>query len=169
MPLSNAHHGGPGEPFDLRARIEAELRARIEDAVDNACLAAMVDARASSGAPPPAAESTGDRQEYMARVLAFLQRLRLEILPGLGDEQRRRLGPAILEPETAGVEAAVSVQVLLAKELPDYWQRFEAVRLGSPDVTVERPPGASGQRQATSHGPSGREPRSLLDRLLRRG
>jgi hypothetical protein len=169
MPLGNAHHGGPREPFNLRARIETELRARIEDAVDNACLAAMVSAREASETAPPAVDSVRDRQEFMARVLAFLEMLRIEIVPGLSDEQRRRLGDEILKPQTASVEAAVSVQVSLAKELPDYWQRFEAVRLGRPSVGITGLGESANERPVHADAPSGRESRSLLDRLLRRG
>jgi hypothetical protein len=153
MPLGNVHHGGEREPFDLAGRIDGELRARIEDAVDHACLAAMVKNREARGEAAPASDNPRDRQEYMARVSAFLEVLRVEITGGLGDEQRQRLGHAVLRPRADDVEAAIAVQVSLAKVLPDYWQRFEAVRLGpGADVDVSR-----------------REPRTLRDRLLGRG
>jgi hypothetical protein len=152
MPLGNVHHGGDREPFDLGRRIDAELRTRIEDAVDHVCLASMVNARQARGEAAPVPDNPHDRQEYMARVGAFLERLRAEIMRGLAQEERERLGPA-LERQADEIDAAIAIQVSLAKALPDYWQRFDAVRLGpGADLDVSRG-----------------EPRSLLDRLLGRG
>src|SRR5262249_21318972 len=160
MPFLNRHHGG-NEPFDLAARIDAELRARIEDAVDFACLNAMVSAREGAGASPPAAENPRDRDEYVARVAAFLDLLRDELTTQLSDEQRRRLG-GVLSAEARGVEAALRAQVALAKELPDYWQRFEVIRQrGLTGVAPWRGESAV----ASSRG----ERRRLLDWLLGRG
>ena len=150
MPFVNAHHGGH-EPFDLPARIDAELRTRIEDAVDFVCLDAMVTAREARGAPPPAADDARDREEYLARVAAFLDLLREELVSQLTDEQRRRLGRG-LASDAGGLDAALTVQVALAKELPDYWQRFDAIRLRAPADAA----------------PSRGERRRLLDWLLRR-
>lgn len=162
MPFANAHHGdGDGERLDLAARIDAELRARIEDAVDCACLDAMVEARCAQGAAPPVADDPRDREEFMARVGAFIERLRVEIVAGLGEEQRRRLGETVLAPPAGDLGWAVSVQAALARELPDYWQRFDAIRLRPP---VE--PSGSGAMSSSPH--SGGERRGLLDRLLRR-
>ncbi|PYM12991.1 MAG: hypothetical protein DMD81_22410 [Candidatus Rokuibacteriota bacterium] len=149
MPFVNRHHGGD-EPFDLSARIDAELRSRIEDAVDFVCLDAMVHAREATGARPPAADDPRDREEYLARVVAFLELLRVELAGQLTPEQRRRLGNA-LSTDARNVDAALRAQVALAKELPDYWQRFDAIR--------KRPGDAA---------PSGGESRRLLDWLLGR-
>ena len=154
MPFTNAHHGGAREPSDLSARIDAELRTRIEDAVDFACLDAMVRARAARGAPPPVADDPGDREEYTARVAAFLDELANDLIAGLSDEQRGRLGPTARND----VAAALGVQISLAKILPDYWQRFDAVRLRVADNAV----GASASRA------SGGQRRGLLDWLLGR-
>lgn len=173
MPYTNAYHGpGDREPVGLAARIDAELRARIEDAVDYACLDTMVAARRAQNARPPVADDPADREEFMARVAAFLERLRIEIARGLDDEQRRRLGASIAASPAGDVPAAIAVQVALAKTLPDYWQRFDAVRRneerpGSPGT----PPSAGGLKGAVSGPPtpSGRrERRGLLDRLLGR-
>ena len=155
MPFVNAHHGGH-EPFDLTARVDAELRTRIEDAVDFVCLDAMVKAREARGAPPPAADDARDREEYLARVAAFLDRLRAELAGQLTDEQRRRLGRTVDTGDLEGpprVDTAVMVQVAFAKELPDYWQRFETIRLRAPSDAP----------------PSRGESRRLLDWLLGRG
>jgi hypothetical protein len=150
VPLSNAHHGGRREPADLASRIEAELRSRIEDAVDMACLDAMVKARQAAGAPPPAVDSPRDREEYTARVRALLERLGAELTRALTPEQRRRLQPAAPGAGGSAEERAMALQVALARALPDYWQRFDDLR----------------QRHAAE--PSGREGRRLVDRLLGR-
>ncbi len=150
MPLANAYHGGEGEPADLRSRIDLELRSRIEEAVDYACLEAMVKARQAAGAPAPVADSTRDRDEFAARVLAFLERLRAHISARLTEEQRRRLGDAIT-PRAGDLATGITAQVSLAREIPDYWQRFEAVRGSAVGST------------------SGGEHRGLLGRLLHRG
>ena len=139
---------GHGGPVDLRTRLDAELRERIEDAVDLVCLDALVRSRRARGLPTPAADSPSDREEFTRSVRDFLERLGAEIPRELPNEQRRKL------PGAAGdVDRLVTVQVTLAKELPDYWQRFEAV-------------GESYAGEATA---SGGERRSLVDRLLGRG
>ena len=151
MPFENAYHGGT-EPFDLAARIDGELRTRIEDALDFACLDAMIEAREAGGELPPAADDAHDREEYLARVTAFLDLLREAFSAQLTEEQRRRLGRTLTSDAT-GIDAGLSVQVALAKELPDYWQRFDDLRLRIP----------------TSSPPSRGESRGLLDWLLGRG
>ena len=153
MPFTNAYHGGDREPADLGARIDAELRARIEDAVDFACLDVMVDARKTRDAPAPAAENVRDREEYTARVASFLEHLRRELIANLSAEQRQRLGGTVVRDAPRDIAAAVDVQIALAKELPDYWQRFDAIRLNA----LSEIGGSRGQR------------RSLLDWLLGRG
>lgn len=128
MPFTNVHHGGEREPQDLAARIEAELRSRIEDAIDYACLDAMVRDRRERGAPPPASDDPRDREEYGRRVSAFLERVRVRLVAGLTGEQRSRLGDRVAAPRSGDVSRALAAQVALAKELPDYWQRFDEIR-----------------------------------------
>jgi hypothetical protein len=149
MPFANLHHGGNEERLSLAARIEVELRARIEDALDYACLDAMVRARQAAGAPAPLADNARDRAEYLSRVSGFMERVRVELAASLSEEQRRRLGTAVSR-HPANVEEALAAQVALAKELPDYWQCFDAIR----------------QRDGALD--SGSERRTLLDWLLGR-
>jgi hypothetical protein len=127
MPFANLHHGGDEDRPSLAVRVEIELRARIEDALDYACLDAMVRARKAEGAPPPLPDNATDRAEYLSRVSAFMERVRAELVPTLTDEQRRRLG-ATVSRRPANVDAALAAQIALAKELPDYWQRLDAIR-----------------------------------------
>jgi hypothetical protein len=141
-----------GEPRDLTARIEAELRARIEDAVDFACLDALVARRRARGLPAPVADSARDREEFALSVRGFLERLRDAITVGLTPEQREKVDTTARSTGDA-TQRLLAVQVALAKELPDYWQRFEASRTSY----VGPEPASGGER------------RSLLSRLLGRG
>src|SRR5438477_10403483 len=69
----------PGAPRDLLSLIDAELRERLEEAVDHACLDAMVSARRTAGEPLPKADDARDREEFTATVRALLERLCDEI------------------------------------------------------------------------------------------
>jgi hypothetical protein len=141
----------PGQPRDLSARIEAELRERIEEAVDLACLDALVKWRRARGLPAPAADSVSDRAEFTQSVRMFLERLQDAIAADLTPEQRRRVDAAAHAPGD-DTQRLLAVQVALARELPDYWQRFEATRI----AYVGAEPNSGGER------------RGLLGRLLRR-
>lgn len=160
MPLSNVHHGddahrGDDARLDLAARIDAELRARIEDAIDYACLDAMVTARAERGAPAPVADDPGDRDEYNHRVSALLEHIRVALVAVLDADQRAKLDAVASLPRPHDVRVALDAQVALAKELPDYWQRFDELR---------RAPGiADGSADS-----GGDKRRGLFDRLLGR-
>ena len=149
----------PDRSHDLDARIEFEVRERLEEAVDYVCLDALVQARRSQGLPPPAADNPDDRRAYTANVLAFLDLLRHELSAELSAEDRGKLPAPTADgdPQTA----LIAVQVALARRLPDYWQRFEAVQaryLASPV-----PPTAD----AETVGSRG-ESRGLLARLFGR-
>ena len=107
----------PGARRDLLSLIDAELRDRLEEAVDHACLDAMVSARKAAGAPLPVADDARDREEFTASVRALLERLRDEI-PAAADEA----------PQGSEEWRLLALQIGRAKALPDYWQRFDAVR-----------------------------------------
>jgi hypothetical protein len=51
---------------DLATRIETEIRERLEEAIDAACLDALVRARQANQLPAPAADSAQDRAEFHA-------------------------------------------------------------------------------------------------------
>ena len=96
----------------------------------------------------------------MSTFLTLLQR---DLTKDLTAEQRDRLGLATAGPSNSQ-DQLVTAQVALARLLPDYWQRFDAVRaqyLG--DAASER--GAA----AAEVDESGREGRGLLARLFGRG
>ena len=138
-------------PADLAARIDRELRERLEEAIEFLCLDALVQRRRALGLPAPAADSARDREEFAAQVRAFLERLGT-LAADLGPEPRRKIETAErgAADETARL---LAVQTVLARELPDYWQRFEAARVA---YTTER-------------AASGGERRGLLGRLFGRG
>ena len=110
MPFRHANRA-----HDLGTRIEHEVRQRLEEAIDFVCLEALVNARRASGGAAPAADNAADRAEYQAHVGAFLRLLSQELL-------------ATDAPPTPGDDAQLLArQVALARTLPDYWQRFEAL------------------------------------------
>ena len=89
----------------------------------------MVQQRRREGLPDPVTESKADRTEFTAGVRAFLERLGVELLPALAADQRRRAAEATTRAGDDVVARLLATQVTLARELPDYWQRFEAVRV----------------------------------------
>ena len=116
-------HPEPRDP--LAVRVDAEVRQRLEEAVDYACLEAMVAARRARGLPPPITDNADDRREFEHGVLAFLSRLERELAPLATSPPRLPRGADESDGETGRL---LAVQVTLAKSLPDYWQRFDTVR-----------------------------------------
>jgi len=145
----------PDRGDDLGARIDWEVRERLEEAIDYVCLEAMVQARRAQDLPPPAADSGPDRDEFAARVRAFLRLLLEEVPAGLPAGER----PPPQRPPRQATDASdeqarlIAAQVSLARALPDYWQRFEALSL----------------RYLAQPGDSGGERPGLLARLFGRG
>lgn len=117
------------EPRDLITRVDAGLRERVGEAVDSACLGLMVESRRARGLPAPAPDSARDRVEFDADVETFLARLGDEIPATLGEAQRQSLAIAAERAGQDRLARLLAVQVALAKLLPDYWQRFETVRV----------------------------------------
>jgi hypothetical protein len=114
----------PNQPADLSARIDAQLRERLEEAVDFVCLGALVQRRRALALPPPSADNTRDREEFTQSVHAFLVELQATIVPGLEEAARRKVAAAEQAPGDE-MQRLLGVHVVLARELPDYWQRFE--------------------------------------------
>jgi hypothetical protein len=141
----------PNQPADLNARIEAQLRERLEEAVDFVCLEALVKRRQALSLAPPSADSVRDREEFTQSVHAFLAELWGAIAPTLSEEQRRKTAAAEQAPGDE-TQRLLGVHVVLARELPDYWQRFE-----------------TGRTVYAEHAGSGSERRGLLGRLFGRG
>jgi hypothetical protein len=139
MPFRHANRA-----HDLVTRIEHEVRERLEEAIDFVCLEALVNTRRASGGPAPVADNAADRADYQAHVAAFLRLLASEL-------RAAELSPA---RAIAGDDAQLLArQVALARTLPDYWQRFEALSA----------------RYLAEPAASGGQGRSRLARLFGRG
>jgi hypothetical protein len=154
----------PGQSRDLRSRIDAQLVERLEEAVDFVCLDALVESRRAHHLPDPVADSAGDRAEFEDGVRAFLERLERSLLPALTAEQRRHVpGPGKDRTE----RDRLSIQVALAKALPDYWQRFDEIRAAYTAGAIAAPPSdRAGSTAPPAEPGSGGERRSRLRRLL---
>jgi hypothetical protein len=159
----------PDRSDDLVTRIEFEVRERVEEAVDYVCLEALVRARRARGLPPPSADSAPDKAAYTANVVEFLEHLRRELTAGIGPELQSKVREAV---SARGDEQArlVATQVLLARSLPDYWQRFDAARaryLGkAPCDEGGRGAAPTADADARPDARSGSEGRGLLARLF---
>jgi len=138
----------PNQPADLNTRIEAQLRERLEEAVDFVCLEALVKRRQALSLPAPTADNTRDREEFTRSVHTFLAELRSAIDPTLSESQRQKVAAAERGPGDE-TQRLLSAHVVLARELPDYWQRFESAR-----------------RVYAEHVESSSERRGLLGRLF---
>ena len=142
----------PDQTRDLLSLVDAEVRERIEEAVDFVSLDVIVQNRHARGLPPPVADNARDREEFEAGVTAFLERLAADLTGGLAAEQRQKLEASASRVGNDRVARLVAIQVALAKQLPDYWQQFEAIRT----------------RHTEARGASGGERRGFLARFFRR-
>jgi hypothetical protein len=151
-PFGSAPRRDPNQPAALNDRIEAQLRERLEEAVDFVCLGALVERRRALGLPAPRADSATDRAEFTEGVHVFLAELQAAIAPVLDEGQQRKVAAAEQAPGDE-MHRLLGAHVVLARELPDYWQRFEAARATYTAARVK----------------SGRERGGLLGRLFGRG
>ena len=117
-----------GDPRNLAERIEAQLGERIVEAAEMAALELLVGVRQKAGRPAPAEDNARDRAEWVTLSDELLSHLRVTLREGLAEADRAVMAAA----EAAGNDTrsrALLGQVLLARRLPDYWQRFDAARL----------------------------------------
>jgi hypothetical protein len=140
----------PGQSRDLRALVDAELRERIEDAVDHGVLDLMVEARRRHRQPAPVADSPKDRAEFETEVRRLLEHLAAHLEPALDSRQRDQAEAAQTRAGQDPIGQLVARQIALAKSLPDYWQRFDAARQAYTEERLQ----------------SGRQRRGLLGRFL---
>jgi len=127
-PFRGAFPHQHGDPQNLRERIDAQLRERIEEAVEMAALELMVEGRKRQQRAAPEEGNARDRAEFHATAEELLEHLDRTFRAGLSPadldaiEAAARLAPGEVHAQR------LAGQVLLAKRLPDYWQRFEAFR-----------------------------------------
>lgn len=124
-----------GDQRGLIERIHAQLRDRIQEAVEMAGLELMVELRRQQGRPAPDTASAADRREFEEMAREVLVRLRASFHAELGAEQRAALERA--ETQDAA-EPLLAGQAHLARVLPDYWQQFEQHRASHAHARLQR-------------------------------
>jgi hypothetical protein len=128
------HH----DPRGLVERIAAQLRERIEEAVEMAWLKLMVELRLRHHRPAPETSSDADRREFEQIVTDLLLRLRDAFRAELSAEERAEMDAA--EASVPGArESALAGHVFLARRLPDYWQRFDVHQAAYASAQLEAP------------------------------
>lgn len=132
-----------GDPRGLRQRIDAQLRERIEEAVAMAGLELLVALRQKQGRPAPEEGSLTDRREHEALVAELLAHLRLAFRDEVAESERQALTELEASAPDSGAQALAG-QVLLAKRLPDFWQRFEVHRAAHAEARLSERVEASG-------------------------
>jgi len=134
---------GTNDPRGLLERIEAQLGERIEEAVEMAALELLVGLRKRHQRPAPASDSQADRGEFQVLSADLLGYLRQAFTAEMPAERRAALARA--EAGGSGErDRALRGQVFLARQLPDYWQRFEAHRAAHATARLSAPPAPPG-------------------------
>jgi hypothetical protein len=126
-PFRGAFPHQHGDPHTLMERIDAQIRDRIEEAVEMAALELLVETRKREQRRAPQEDSASDRAEFRALAERLLAHLHDALVSSLPDEQRPAL-EGIDPPPSSDWPGLLTVQVFLAKRLPDYWQRFDEAR-----------------------------------------
>jgi hypothetical protein len=126
-----------GDPRGLRERIQAQLRERIQEAVEMAGLELMVELRRRHGQPVPDTDSAADRAQFEQTARALLHHLRTAFDAELTAQQREALARA--ESSAGEPEPLLAGQAFLASHLPDYWQRFETYRAAYAHAQLDAP------------------------------
>jgi len=129
---------GADDPRGLRERIDAQLTDRIDEAVEMAALHLLVQLREHHDRPAPENDSREDRDEFAALAADLLAYLGKAFEAELTADQRRELDGARAGGSDARARG-LRGQVFLARQLPDYWQRFEAHRAAYAEVRLASP------------------------------
>ncbi|PWU23801.1 MAG: hypothetical protein C5B48_07970 [Candidatus Rokuibacteriota bacterium] len=137
-PIGGAFAHQHRDPRGLHERIEAQIRDRIEEAMEMAGLKLLVDHRARHGRPAPVTSSETDRRAFEALAAELLVHVRWAFYADLGANEKTELERA----EAAGRserERLLAGQTFLARRLPDYWQRLELHQAGFANAKLEAP------------------------------
>ena len=135
--MSGAFPHQHGDPRTLTERIEAQLRERIQEAAEVAALELMVERRRRRGLPVPENDNHADRREFDATTRELLTQVRAAFRNEMPDEQRAELEQA--ESGPAELQRLLAGHALLARRVPDYWQRFERYRADYARTTADAP------------------------------
>jgi hypothetical protein len=131
-----------GDPRGLIERIHAQLRERIEEAVEMAALELLVKLREAHGQPAPDSASAADRREFERTSRELLAYLHDAFAAELTSEQRG--ASERTQAEARHDQPLIAVQALLARRLPDYWQRFERHRAAYAQARIDAPAARAG-------------------------
>ena len=131
------------DPRGLAERIEAQLAERIAEAVDMAALKLMVELRQHHGRPAPETSNDADRQEFERLSADVLAHLHGAFQTELSGADRAELDRAEAVAKDLR-ERYLSGQVLLARRLSDYWQRFEIHQAQFAESRLAAPPKKDG-------------------------
>ena len=134
----------PGDPRGLGERIEAAVEERLEEAVEFVCMDLLVQLRRAHGGPAPVAKSASDRQEFQRLVGEWLLHLRGALLGGLPREEVQKVSQAEEARGREEIPRLLAGQAALARTLPDYWQRFETLRVAFIEMRLSAPPASPG-------------------------
>jgi hypothetical protein len=126
------------DPRGLVERIEAQIRDRIEEAVEMTGLKLLVDLRARDGRPAPVTSSEADRKEFEAIAVDLLSYVSAAFGADLDEAARDEIQHA--ETRHQGErDRLLAGQVYLARRLPDYWQRLERHEAAYVKIRLETP------------------------------
>jgi hypothetical protein len=126
------------DPRGLVERIEAQIRERLEEALEMAGLKLLVQLRARDGRPAPEASREADRKEFEALAADLLAHLRTAFHAEVREEHRRELEQAEAGSRSER-ERFWAGQIFLARRLPNYWQRLERHEAAYVKARLEAP------------------------------
>jgi hypothetical protein len=104
----------------------------------------LVQLRRAHGGPAPVAKSASDRQEFQRLVGEWLLHLRGALLDGLPREEVQKVSQAEEARGREEIPRLLAGQAALARTLPDYWQRFETLRVAFIEMRLSAPPASPG-------------------------
>ena len=139
-PFGTSLRRDPTDRRGLLERIDAQIRERLEEAVDFICLDLMVQLRRQHGRQPPEEQNEKDREEFRGLVQQFLVYLREAYWSEISEAERVQVAQAEASAGSEEVQRLVATQVVLAKHLPDYWQRFDTFRAAFAQERLAAPP-----------------------------
>ncbi len=139
-PFGTSLRRNPEDPRGLLERIDDLVRERLEEAVDFVCLDLMVQLHRQHGRALPEAQNEKDREEFKSLVREFLTYLRKAYWTQLSEAKQQVVAQAEAEAGLEELQRLVAGQVALAKQVPDYWQRFEGFRIAFTQERLAAPP-----------------------------
>ncbi len=139
-PFGTSLRRNPEDPRGLVDRIDDLVRERLEEAADFVCLDLMIQLRRQQGRASPEAQNETDREEFKSLVREFLAYLQQAYWAELSEAQQQVVTQAEVGAGREEPQRLVAGQVALAKQLPDYWQRFEGFRIAFTQERLAAPP-----------------------------